>query len=175
MGDTPRDGKPIQLKSTIAITFFILKIVAASTTEAVLSALVVNNKDAHLIFLILVKLDHAQPRTPVFIDNAKASGIVYNITKRQRSHSMEIRCVWLLDEATHKYFKFHHHPGAELLADYPTKAHIDPIHICLRPYYLHMKDSPTCLIRTAKPSTQRRCTLILGDPYTKGIPSTRIP
>ena len=61
------------------------------------------------------------------------------------------------------------------MADYPTKAHVGPIHTHVRPYYLHMENSPTRLIRAAKPSARRGCAEILGDPYVRGIPLPRIP
>ena len=61
------------------------------------------------------------------------------------------------------------------MADYPTKAHVGPIHTHVRPYYLHTENSPTRLIRAAKPSARRGCAEILGDPYVRGIPLPRIP
>jgi hypothetical protein len=175
LGSMPRDNEPIQLNGNIAITCAILKIVAASAAEAELGALFVNTKEARVIRLILAELGHPQPPTPMHIDNTTAVGIVNSTIKRQRSRSMEMRYFWLLDQETQRYFKFYYHPGAELMADYPTKAHVGPIHTHVRPYYLHMENSPTRLIRAAKPSARRGCAEILGDPYVRGIPLPRIP
>merc|ERR1712194_487746 len=136
----------------IAITCALLKIVAASAAEAELGALFVNTKEARVIRLILSKLGHPQPPTPIHIDNTTAVGIVNSTIKRQRSRSMEMRYFWLLDQESQMYFKFYYHPGAE-----------------------HMADSPTELVRAAPPSARRGCVGLLGDPYTKGVPLPRIP
>ena len=88
---------------------------------------------------------------------------------------MEMRYFWLLDQASQRYFKFYYHPGAELMADYSTKAHTGPVHTHVRPYYIHMGNSPTELVRVAPPSARRGCVGLLGDPYIKGVPLTRIP
>ena len=82
---------------------------------------------------------------------------------------------WLLDQETQKYFKLYYQLGAESLADYPSKAHTGAIHTHVRPYYLHMKTSPTQLVCAAKPSARQGCIETLGDPYSKGIPLPRIP
>ena len=170
----PRPNEPIWLNGNIAVTCAILKIVAASAAEAELGALFLNTKEGRVVRLILEELGHPQPQTPIHIDNTTAVGIVNTTIKRQRSRSMEMRYFWLLDQRTQKYFKFYYQPGAENLADYPSKAHTGPIHSHVRPYYLHMKHSPTHLIRAAKPSARRGCVGTLGDPYTKGIPLPRI-
>jgi hypothetical protein len=175
LGSMPRDGEPIQLNGNIAITCAILKIVAASAAEAELGALFVNTKEARVIRLILSELGHPQPPTPIHIDNTTAVGIVNSTIKRQRSRSMEMRYFWLLDQESQMYFKFYYHPGAELMADYPTKAHTGPVHTHVRPYYIHMENSPTELVRAAPPSARRGCVGLLGDPYTKGVPLPRIP
>merc|ERR1712194_962887 len=116
-----------------------------------------------------------QPPTPIHIDNTTAEGIVNSTIKRQRSRSMEMRYFWLLDQESQMYFKFYYHPGAELMIDYPTKAHTGPVHTQVRPYYIHMENSPTELVRAALPSTRRGCVGLLGDPYIKGVPLPRIP
>jgi hypothetical protein len=142
-----------------------LKEFASSKAEAELGALIVNMKEAQVIRLILAKLGHPQPPTQIQFDNTTAVGIVNNTIKREQSHSMEMRYFWILDQTTRKYLKFYCHSGAKLLADYPMKAHMGPIHTHVRPYYLHMNNLPARLVCAAKRSTQRRCTEILGDPY----------
>ena len=57
----------------------------------------------------------------------------------------------------------------------PSKHHFGPIHQHVRPYYLHMPNLPTFLPRAAKPSSERGCAEILGDPYHKMVPLPRIP
>ena len=107
-----------------------------------------------MIRLILAKLGYPQPPTLIHTDNTTAVGIVNSTINRQRSRSMEMRYFWLLDQAYQKYFKFCYHPGAELMAENPTKAHIGPVHTHVRQYYIHMENSPTELVRTTPPSSR---------------------
>ena len=175
LGSLPRDNQPIKLNGNIAITCAILKLVAASAAEAELGALFLNTQEAKVIRLILEELGHPQPQTPVHIDNSTAVGIVNSTIKRQRSRSMEMRYFWLLDQEAQKMFKFLYQPGAENLADYPSKAHTGASHQHVRPYYLHQDNSPRELPRASKPSVRRGCAEILGDPYDKKVPLPRIP
>ena len=175
LGSLPREGSPIELNGNIAITCAILKLVAASAAEAELGALFLNTQEAKVIRLILQELGHPQPPTPIHIDNTTAVGIVNSTIKRQRSRSMEMRYFWLLDQQVQKYFKFFYQPGQENLADYPSKHHTAPIHQHVRPYYLHMPNSPKYLIRASKPSARRGCVQTLADPYHKQVPLPRIP
>ena len=145
LGSLPREGTPIKLNGNITITCAILKLVAASAAEAELGALFLNVQEAKVIRLILHELGHPQPPSPVHIDNTTAVGIVNNTIKRQRSRSMEMRYFYLLDQQTQKYFKFFYQPGQENMADYPSKHHVGGIHQHVRPYYLHMPNSPQFL------------------------------
>ena len=80
---------------------------------------------------------------------------------------MEMRYFWLLDQQAQKYFKFSYQPGQENMEDYPTKHHTAAIHQHVIPYYLHMSNSPTTLLRATKPSARQGCAETLGDPYHK--------
>ncbi len=111
--------------------------------------------------------------TPIHIDNTITVGIVNNTIKRQQSRSMEMRYFWLLDGEAQWYFKFYYQPGLENLSDYPSKHHTADIHQHVRPYYVHMDNSPTLLPRAMKPSTHRGYAEILGDPYSKEVPITK--
>ena len=64
--------------------------------------------------------------------------------------------------------------GLECLSEYPSKAHTGHTHDHVRPYYIHIKNSPRTMVRAAKPSSQRSCAEIQGDPYYKKIPLPRI-
>ena len=77
---------------------------------------------------------------------------------------------WLLDGETQQYIKFYYQPGLENLVDYPSKHHTADIHRHIRPYYIHIDNSPTLLPRAMKPSTRQGCAEILGDPYSKKSP-----
>jgi hypothetical protein len=91
LGSLPRDGDPIKLNEAIHVSCTILKLVAASTAEAKLGALFLNAQEAKVFRLILAKLGHLQPPTPIHIDNTTTVGIVNNTIKRQQSRSMEMR------------------------------------------------------------------------------------
>ena len=175
LGSTPRDNQDIQLNGNIHITCAILKLVAASAAEAELGALFLNAQEARILRLTLLEFGHPQPPTPVHVDNTTAVGIVNNTIKRQRSRAMEMRYFWLLDQRNNRYFKVYYQPGAENMGDYPSKAHSGAIHTHVRPYYLHMGNSPRTLLRAHKPSSRRGCVELLGSPYYKGVPLPRIP
>ena len=175
LGSMPKNGEPIFLNGNIQITSAILKLVAASAAEAELGALFLNAQEATIIRLILHELGHPQPPTPIHIDNTTTVCIVNNTIKRQRSRSMNMRYFWLLDGEAQRMFKFSQHPGLENLGDYPSKEHVGGIHKHVRPYYVHMPNSPTHLARALKPSARRGCAEILGDPYHKKVPLPRIP
>jgi hypothetical protein len=81
-----------------------------------------------------------------------------------------MRYFLLLDGKTQRYFKFYYQPGLKNLGNYPSKHHTANIHQHIRPYYVHMNNSPTLLPRAMKPSTRQGCAEILGDPYSKTPP-----
>ena len=56
LGSIPRDAELIIIKGSIHITCTILKLVAASATEAELGALCLNAQEAKVIHLVLEKL-----------------------------------------------------------------------------------------------------------------------
>ena len=175
LGSLPKDGEPIFLNGNILITCSILKLVAASAAEAEMGALFLNAQEAKIIRLILAELGHPQPATPIHVDNTTAVGIFNDTIKRQKSRAMEMRYFWLLDHEAQKILDVSHHPGQENLGDYPSKHHTAQVHQHVRPYVVHMDNSPTVLHRAAMPSTRRGCAEILGDRYHKKIPLPRIP
>jgi hypothetical protein len=65
--------------------------------KAELGALFLNAQEAKVLQLILVKLGHPQPPTPIHIDNTITVGIVNNTIKHQRSQAMEMQYFWSLD------------------------------------------------------------------------------
>jgi hypothetical protein len=175
LGSIPRDAEPIIINGAIHITCTILKLVAASAAEAELGALFLNAQEAKVIRIVLEELGHPQPPTPIHIDNTTTVGIVNNTIKRQRSRAMEMRYFWLLDGEVQKLFRFYYQPGQENLGDYPSKHHSADIHQHVRPYYVHMDNSPTVLPRAAKPSSRRGCAETLADPYKGKTPLPRVP
>jgi hypothetical protein len=63
--------------------------------------------------LVVAKLGHPQPPTPIHINNTTTVGIVNNTINHQRQQSMarEMRYFWLLDGETQQYFNFYYHPA----------------------------------------------------------------
>jgi hypothetical protein len=123
----------------------LVKLVAASATEAKLGAPFLNAQEARVLRLTLNELGHPQPPTPIHIDNATTIDIVNNTIKHQCSRAMEMHYFWLLDGKTQKYFKFHYQPGQENMGDYPSKHHTANIYQHVHPYYVHTNSSPAIL------------------------------
>eukprot|EP00804_Cyclotella_cryptica_P015695 CCRYP_018924-RA/>CCRYP_018924-RA protein AED:0.15 eAED:0.15 QI:0/-1/0/1/-1/1/1/0/1314 len=169
LGSLPQNGQPIKLNGAILVLCTLLKFVAASAAEAELGALFLNAKEARVMRLTLHELGHPQPPTPIHIDNSTTVGIVTNTIKRQKSRSMEMRYFWLLDQAVQKQFAFSHHPGEEILADYPSKAHSAPHHRLMRPFFTHQHNSPLFLLRAKLPSARRGCVEKPGSTYLHSL------
>ncbi len=144
--------------------------------EAELGALFLNAQEAKVLRLVREELGHPQPPTPIHVDNTTTVGIVNNTIKRQRSRAMKMHYMWLLDGDVQQIFRFYYQPaGQENLGDYPSKHHSGDVHQHVRPYYVHMNNSPTVLPRAAKPSSWRGCAETLADPAYKGkIPLPRV-
>jgi hypothetical protein len=83
LGSLPCNGDPIKLNGAIHISCTILKLVATSAAEAKLGSLFLNSQEAKVFLLILAKLGHPQPPTPIHIANTTIAGIVNNTIKRQ--------------------------------------------------------------------------------------------
>ena len=97
-----------------------------------------------------------------------------NTIKRQRSRATKVRYFWLLGQKNDKYFKVYYMPGADNIGKYLSKAHSGAIHQHVRPYYLQMPQSLRKLLRADKPSSWRGCFELLGSPYYKEVPVSRI-
>ena len=80
-----------------------------------------------------------------------------------------------LTKQTQRYITVYYQSGDENMDDHPSKAHTGNIDKHVRPYYVQMDNSPTELPRAAKPSSQRGCVEILGDPYYKIFPLPCVP
>ena len=159
LGSVPKNRQLIKLNGAIHVLCTVLKLVASSAAEAELSTLFINAKEAKILQLTLEELGHKQPPTPIHVDKSTILGILNNTIKRQKSQSMEIRYFWLLYDSIQKIFDFSYQPGLENLADYPSKHHPGSHHTEVRPYYVHMHNSPRYLVRAYKPSIRRGCVL----------------
>ena len=174
LGSKPIAGKPIKLNGAIFTFFGILKFVVASAAEAELGALFLNCKEGRIIRLILEELGHKQPPTPIHCDNKTAAGIANDTVKKQRSRSFEMRFFYVTDQVKRGEFDVQWHPGQENLADYFTKHFDGKHHEAVRPWYLHMPNSPRFLPRAVTPSTLRGCVGTLPNGYTRVNPLPRV-
>jgi hypothetical protein len=72
-----------------------------------------------------------------------------------------MRYFWLLNGSLQKLFDFQYHPGPKNLPDYNNKHHHHPDlgshHTEVRPYYVHMPNSPRYLLPAANLSILQGC------------------
>ena len=78
-------------------------------------------------------MGHQQPYNQVYVDTTTCVGIVNSTIRRQQSHTMEMRYLWLLYQTTHQYIKVYYKPGAEHISDFQGKAHTGQINKHVRP------------------------------------------
>ena len=174
LGSLPQTGKPIQLNGPILAIASICKFVVASAAEAELGALFYNCQDGTILRLSLEELGHPQPATPVHCDNSTAVSIANDTVKKQRSRAMEKNFFWTTSQVEIGNFNVTWHPGQENLADYFTKHFDGKHHQLVRPYYLHMNNSPTTLPRALAPSTLKGCVGTLPNGYIRSVPLPRL-
>jgi hypothetical protein len=125
--------------------------------------------------LTLAKMGHPQPRTPVHSNNATAVGIANNTIKRQQLRSMEMIFFWVGDKIAQEMYALQWHPGQENLANYQSKYHVGLHHATVRPWYLHMENSPRVLPQAHRPSAPKGCVGTLKDGYIHKVPLLRAP
>jgi hypothetical protein len=87
-------------------------------------------------------MGHPQPNTPVHCNNATVVDIANNTIKQQRLQSMEMRFFLIGDKVAQEMYALKWHPGQENLANYQSKHHIGYHHAAVRPWYLHLENSP---------------------------------
>ncbi len=175
MGWMPTDGNPIRLNGAFHVSTTILRFVVASAAEAELGALYHNCQTGIIFCLTLADMGHPQPKTPMHCNNATAVGITNNTIKRQHSQLMEMRFFWVRDKVAQGMYKLNWYPGQENLADYQSKHHVGSHHLAVRPWYLHMNNSPWVLPRAERPSALKGCVGTLKDGYVCKVPLPRAP
>ena len=173
-GSLPQDGKAIFLNGPVHIHAGICKFVVASAAEAELGALFYNCQEGKILRLVLEELGHTQPATPVHCDNSTAVSIANDTVKKQRSRSMEMKFFWTTGQVAIGNFNVTWHPGQENLADYFTKHFDAKHHQNVRPWYLHMDNSPRLLPRALEPRTLKGCVGTLPGGYTRSAPLPRL-
>jgi hypothetical protein len=83
---------------------------------------------------------------------------------------MEMRFFWIGDKIAQQMYDLKWHPGQDNLADYQSKHHIGLHHTVVRPWYLHLENSPWVLPRAKQPSALKGCVGTLNDGYICKVP-----
>ncbi len=123
----------------------------------------------------MTDIGHLLPNTPIHCDNAMVVGIANHTIKCQRSRSMDMRFFWVGDKIKQEMYDLKWHPGQEHLPDYQSKHHIGSHHTAVRPWYLHMDNSPRVLPQAVRPSALKGCVGSLKDGYVCNVPLPRAP
>jgi hypothetical protein len=147
----------------------------ASAAEAELGTLFHNCQTGIIFHSILEDLGHHQPKTPFNCNNTTAVGIVNNPVKHQQSSLMDMQFFWISGKVAQNMYSLVWHPGQENLANYQSKHHMRCHHVAVRPWYLHMENSPHFLPRAQTPSALKGCVGTLDDGYPLKVPLTRAP
>ena len=83
-------------------------------------------------------MGHAQPPTPVQVDNSTALGIATRTIKQRKSKEMDMRFYWIRDRRNQDQFNIYWKHGSTNRGDY-FKKHFPPAHhSTVRPSYLHV-------------------------------------
>ena len=74
----------------------------SSAAESELGDLYIVAREAACIIIVLQKLVHKQPRTPMQNDNSTVEGVINNKTQLKRTKSMGMQFYWLRDRECQK-------------------------------------------------------------------------
>jgi hypothetical protein len=88
---------------------------------------------------------------------------------------MEMRFFWIGGKVAQKMYALKWYPGQENLADYQSKYHIGSHHAAVRPWYLHLENSPRVLPKVERPSALNGCVGTLQDGNIRKVPLPRAP
>jgi hypothetical protein len=83
---------------------------------------------------------------------------------------MEMRFFWIGYKVTQEMYALYLHPGQENLANYQSKHHVGSHHVAVRPWYLHMENSPLVLPQAVRSSKLKGCVGTLKDGYIHKVP-----
>jgi hypothetical protein len=116
LSSNPKD-EPI-LNGPILSLVKTIRAVMSSAAEADVGATFYNCKEAAPLRTALAELGHAQPPTPVQVDNATAVGIANRTVKQVRSHAMDMRFYWIQDRIDQDQFHIFWAPAKTNLGDF---------------------------------------------------------
>ena len=111
--------------------------VRGSAAKAKIGATYLNGKESMPICTTLTDMGHAQPPTPMQVENSTAKGFANRTIKQKRSKAIYMRFYWVQDRVCQKQFLIYWQPGSTNLGHYYTNHHLPAHHRLMRPTYLH--------------------------------------
>ena len=97
-----------------------------------------------------------QGPTTIFVDNNTASRICNKKIKRQRLRSMNGQYLWLIDQVNLNTYRIIWAPGLENMADYFKKHFAAAHHRNVRPFCVHMHNSPRVIRKVDKKVSDKK-------------------
>ena len=83
----------------------------SSATKAKIVALYIMAREAVYICIILEEMGHAQPPTPMQMDNAMAEAVTNGKVQPKHTKAMDMWLHWLRDRECQKQFRIYWRPG----------------------------------------------------------------
>ena len=109
-----------------------------------------------MLRLTLEELGWKQGPTTIFVDNNTASGICNSTIKQQQLLSMNGQYFWLIDQVNLNTYRIVWEPGIENMAEYFTKHFASAHHRNVRPFYVHMHNSPRVIRKVEKKVSDKK-------------------
>ncbi len=114
----------------------IIKNVMFSATEAELAGLYIMARKAVYIRIILEKLGHIQPPTPLQTDNAMADSVINGKVQPKQTKAINLKFHWLCNWECQWQFRIYWQPGKLNYANYWTKHHPETHHCNMQKEFL---------------------------------------
>ena len=156
LGWNQNDNEPQKINGAVNVSASLLPIFAISVAEAELGRTFYNAKKGMILRLTLEEMGWKQGPTTIFVDNNTSSGICNSTIKRQRSRAMNGQYFWLIDQVNLKTYRIKWAPGLENMADYFKKYFAAAHHCNVRPFYVHMHNSPRVIRKVNKKVSDRK-------------------
>ena len=156
LGWNQNDDEPQKINGDINVSASLLPLVTISVAEAELGRTFYNAKKGKVLRLTLEEMGWKQGPTTIFVDNNIASGICNSTIKRKRLQSMNGQCFLLIDQLNLNWYRIVWSPGLENLEDYFTKHSAAAHHRNVRPFYVHMHNSPRVIRKVKQKSVRQK-------------------
>ena len=157
LGWNQNDDETQKINGAVDVSASLLPLVGMSVSEAELGGKLYNVKKGKVLRLTLEETGWKQGPTTIFVENNTASGICNRTIKRQRSRLMNGQYSWLIDQVNLNTYRIVWAPGLENLADYFTGHFAAAHHRNVRPFYVHMHNSPQVIRKVDKKVSDKKC------------------